>query len=219
MLIVGLTGGIGSGKSTVARLLAERGALIVDVDAVGRAVIAPGGRAEAGVLAEFGPAIAAADGTIDRPSLARLVFEHPRALARLNAISHPAINAELTDRIGSLPDGSVVVYDMAVLVESNLGREHPSHRYTHVVVVEAPLSMRIERAVARGMGEADAHARASAQATDEQRRAIADLVLMNDADLATLEERVAQAWTTIQSWATVERVPDRTAGVTEQAGA
>jgi len=158
MLIVGLTGGIGSGKSTVARLLADRGALIVDVDAIGRAVIAPGGRAEAGVLAEFGSAIAAADGTIDRPSLARLVFEHPEALARLNAISHPAINAELTDRIGSLPDGSVVVYDMAVLVESNLGRQHPSHRYAHVVVVEAPLKLRIERAVARGMREADAHA-------------------------------------------------------------
>jgi dephospho-CoA kinase len=219
MLIVGLTGGIGSGKSTVARLLADRGALIVDVDAIGRAVIAPGGRAEAGVLAEFGSAIAAADGTIDRPSLARLVFEHPEALARLNAISHPAINAELTDRIGSLPDGSVVVYDMAVLVESNLGRQHPSHRYAHVVVVEAPLKLRIERAVARGMREADAHARASAQATDEQRRAVADLVLLNDADLTTLEERVAQAWTTIQSWAHAGTPPEPASGLTGQARA
>jgi len=203
MLIVGLTGGIGSGKSTVARLLADRGAVIVDVDAVGRAVIAPGGRAEAGVLAEFGSGIAAADGTIDRPSLARVVFEHPQALARLNAISHPAINAELTDRMGSLPRDSVVVYDMAILVESNLGREDPSHRYTHVVVVEAPLTLRIERAVARGMAEADAHARAAAQATDEQRRAVADLVIRNDADLTALEEIVAEAWTTIQTWATV----------------
>jgi dephospho-CoA kinase len=203
MLIVGLTGGIGSGKSTAARLLADRGAVIVDVDAVGRAVIAPGGRAEAGVLSEFGAEIAAPDGTIDRPSLARVVFEHPDALARLSAISHPAINAELTDQIASLPDGAIVVYDMAILVESNLGRGDASHRYSHVIVVEAPLALRIERAVARGMTEADAHARAAAQATDEQRRAVADLVLVNDADLATLEARVADAWTTIQAWAAV----------------
>jgi dephospho-CoA kinase len=166
MLIVGLTGGIGSGKSTVARLLADRGAVIVDVDAVGRAVIAQGGRAEAGVLAEFGSAIVAADGSIDRPSLGHVVFEHPEQLARLNAISHPAINAELTDRIGSLADDSIVVYDMAILVESNLGREHPTHRYTRGVVVEAPLKLRIERAVGRGMDEADARSRAAAQATD-----------------------------------------------------
>jgi len=203
MLIVGLTGGIGSGKSTVARLLADRGAVVVDVDALGRAVIAPGGRAEAGVVAEFGSAVVAADGSIDRPSLARMVFAHPAGLARLNAISHPAINAELTDRIASLGDHSIVVYDMAILVESNLGRGDPTHRYTHVVVVEAPLELRIERAVGRGMDEADARARAAAQATDEQRREVADLVLHNDADLATLDGRVSRAWTTIQSWATV----------------
>ena len=203
MLIVGMTGGIGSGKSTVAGLLADRGAVIVDVDGVGRAVIAPGGRAEAGVLAEFGRAIAAADGSIDRRALARVVFEHPDALARLEAISHPAINAELTDRVASLPDDSIVVYDMAILVESNLGRADPSHRYSHVIVVEAPLDLRIERAVSRGMAEADAHARAAAQATDEQRRAVADLVILNDGDLSTLEGRVAEAWTTIQAWAAV----------------
>jgi dephospho-CoA kinase len=204
MLIIGLTGGIGSGKSTVARLLADRGAVIVDVDAVGRAVIAQGGRAEAGVLAEFGSAIVEADGSIDRPSLGRVVFEHPEQLARLNAISHPAINAELTDRIGRLAADSIVVYDMAILVESNLGREHSTHRYARVVVVEAPLKLRIERAVGRGMDQADARSRAAAQATDEQRRAVADLVLRNDADFTTLEARVAEAWTTIRSWATVD---------------
>jgi dephospho-CoA kinase len=201
VLIIGLTGGIGSGKSTVADLLAERGAVLVDVDAVGRAVIAPGGRAEAAVLAEFGSAILAADGAIDRPSLARVVFQHPEGLARLTAISHPAINAELTERIAALPEHSIVVYDMAILVESNLGREDPAHRYTRVIVVEAPLELRITRAVARGMAEADVRARAAAQATDEQRRAVADLVIRNDADLVTLQQRVSEAWTKIRSWA------------------
>jgi dephospho-CoA kinase len=200
MLIVGLTGGIGSGKSTVARLLAERGAEVIDVDAVGRAVIAPGGRAEAAVLAEFGDGIVAPDGSIDRRALARVVFEHPAGLARLEAISHPAINAELTESVGALPDDALVVYDMAVLVESNLGRADPAHQYTRVVVVEAPLELRVARAVARGMSEADARARAANQATDEQRRAVADLVVPNDRDLAALETAVAEAWTTISAW-------------------
>ncbi|MFT3855315.1 MAG: dephospho-CoA kinase [Ilumatobacteraceae bacterium] len=204
MLIVGLTGGIGSGKSTVAQLLAGHGAQVIDVDAVGRAVIAPGGRAEAGVVAEFGEHIVGADGAIDRRALAGVVFEQPGGgggLARLEAISHPAINAELTEIVGSLDDGSIVVYDMAVLVESNLGRSDPAHRYSHVVVVEAPLELRIERAVARGMGEADARARAAAQVSDEQRRAVADLVVPNDADLDALQANVLAAWATITSWA------------------
>ena len=205
MLIVGLTGGIGSGKSTVARLLGELGAEIVDVDAVGRAVIAPGGRAEAGVLAEFGEPVLAPDGSIDRRALARVVFEHPDGLARLEAISHPAINAELTAVIGTLPPDGIVVYDMAILVESNLGRADPGHRYSHVVVVEAPLELRIERAVARGMAEGDARARAAAQATDEQRRAVADAVVRNDADLAALEAGVLELWTTITSWITARQ--------------
>jgi len=196
-----MTGGIGSGKSTVAGLLAAHGANIVDVDALGRAVIAPGGRAEAAVVAEFGDGVLTTDGTIDRPALARVVFWHPDGLARLEAISHPAINEELTEVVGALPDDAIVVYDMAILVESNLGRGDPAHRYSHVLVVEAPLEVPIARAVARGMNEADARARAASQATDEQRRAVADLVVRNDADVATLEANVADAWATIRSWA------------------
>ena len=196
-----MTGGIGSGKSTVAGLLAAHGANIVDVDALGRAVIAPGGRAEAAVVAEFGDDVLTADGTIDRPALARVVFGHPDGLARLEAISHPAINEELTEVVGALPGDAIVVYDMAILVESNLGRGDPAHHYSHVLVVEAPLEVRIARAVARGMNEADARARAASQATDEQRRAVADLVVRNDADVATLEANVADAWATIRSWA------------------
>ena len=201
VLIVGMTGGIGSGKSTVAGLLAAHGANIVDVDALGRAVIAPGGRAEAAVVAEFGDGVLTADGTIDRAALARVVFGHPDGLARLEAISHPAINEELTVVVGTFPDDAIVVYDMAILVESNLGRGDPAHRYSHVLVVEAPLDVRIARAVARGMNEADARARAASQATDEQRRAVADLVVRNDTDVATLESNVADAWATISSWA------------------
>lgn len=201
VLIVGMTGGIGSGKSTVAALLAGRGAVIVDVDALGRVVIAPGGRAEAAVVAEFGDGVADADGHIDRAALARAVFGRPDELARLTAISHPAINAEMAARLDELSAGSIVVLDMAILVESNLGRGDPAHSYSKVVVVEAPEELRVARAVARGMAEADVRARIASQATDEQRRAVADAVVVNDGDLAALEARVADLWQTIVAWA------------------
>jgi dephospho-CoA kinase len=200
-LVVGLTGGIGSGKSTVAGLLAAHGAAVIDVDALGRSVIAPGGRAEAAVLAEFGPGVADADGHIDRAALAGAVFGDAVALARLTAISHPAINAELVDRIDALPADSIVVLDMAILVESHLGRIDPAHSYSRVVVVEAPEALRVERAVARGMREADVRARIASQATDAQRRAVADVVVANDTDLATLQERTDRLWEQIGSWA------------------
>ncbi len=201
VLIVGMTGGIGSGKSTVAALLAGRGAVIVDVDALGRVVIAPGGRAQAAVIAEFGDAIVDDGGHIDRAALARQVFGRPDELARLSAISHPAINAELADVLDAQASDAVVVLDMAILVESTLGRGDPAHSYSKVVVVEAPEELRVARAVARGMAEADVRARIASQATDEQRRAVADAVVVNDGDLAALEARVADLWQTIVAWA------------------
>ena len=200
-LVVGLTGGIGSGKSTVAGLLAAHGAAVIDVDALGRSVIAPGGRAEAAVLAEFGPGVADADGHIDRAALAGAVFGDAAALTRLTAISHPAINAELVERIDALPDDAIVVLDMAILVESHLGRIDPAHSYSRVVVVEAPEALRVERAVARGMREADVRARIASQATDAERRAVADVVVANDTDLDTLQERTDRLWEQIGSWA------------------
>ncbi|MCB0983643.1 MAG: dephospho-CoA kinase [Ilumatobacteraceae bacterium] len=200
MLVIGLTGGIGSGKSTVAALLAERGATVVDVDAVGREVIAPGGRAEAAVIAAFGDGIADDDGHIDRAALAAAVFGRPEVLARLTAISHPAINETLVERIDALPANAVVVLDMAILVESNLGRAMPRHGYTRVVAVEAPEVLRVERAVARGMQEADVRRRIASQATDAERRAVADAVVTNDADLAALTARVGELWDRIQTW-------------------
>ncbi|CAB4545409.1 unannotated protein [freshwater metagenome] len=196
-----MTGGIGSGKSTVAALLAGRGAVIVDVDALGRVVIAPGGRAQAAVIAEFGDAIVDDGGHIDRAALARQVFGRPDELARLSAISHPAINAELADVLDAQASDAIVVLDMAILVESTLGRGDPAHSYSKVVVVEAPEELRVARAVARGMAEADVRARIASQATDEQRRAVADAVVVNDGDLAALEARVADLWQTIVAWA------------------
>jgi dephospho-CoA kinase len=199
-LIIGLTGGIGSGKSTVAGALAEKGAVVIDCDALGRDVIAPGGRAEAAVLREFGPSVDDGAGHIDRPSLARAVFGNPDALARLTAISHPAINAELAARWDTVPADAVVVLDMAILVESTLGRLADGRTYSHVVVVEAPIELRVQRAVARGMNESDVRARMASQATDEQRRAIADVVLRNDSDRAVLQQRVDDLWDQIESW-------------------
>jgi dephospho-CoA kinase len=200
VLIVGLTGGIGSGKSTVSAMLADRGAVVIDVDSLGREVIAPGGRAEAAVLAAFGPDIADDVGGIDRAALARAVFGRPDMLAQLTAISHPAINAELATQLDSLPADAVVVLDMAILVESNLGRGDPSHSYSHVVVVEAPIELRVERAIGRGMVEADVRARIASQAGDDQRRAVADAIVVNDADLTTLTQRVDELWSTIERW-------------------
>jgi dephospho-CoA kinase len=194
VLIVGLTGGIGAGKSAVAALLAERGAVVIDVDAVGREVLEPGGRAYEGVVAAFGPGILDGAKRIDRAALARVVFGDPSQLALLTAVSHPAINAELVARLDAIPPDSVVVLDMAILAESNLGRMDKEHSYTFVVTVEAPLEVRVERAVRRGMDADDARRRANAQASGEQRRALADVVIVNDGDLAGVSAQVDRLW-------------------------
>ena len=196
MLVIGLTGGIGSGKSTVAGLLELRGATVIDVDALGRQVIAPEGRAEATVVKAFGPDIVDTAGHIDRNALAAVVFGRPDALGRLTEISHPAIDAEIDERLHDLPCDAIVVLDMAILVESVLGLG----RYTRVVVVEAPADVRVERAVARGMQADDVRARMASQTTDARRRAVADVVLRNDGDLPTLSARVDELWTQIGEW-------------------
>ena len=196
MLVIGLTGGIGSGKSTVARLLEVRGAIVIDVDALGRQVIAPEGRAETMVVKAFGPDIVDTAGHIDRNALAAVVFGRPDALGRLTEISHPAIDAEIDERLHDLPCGAIVVLDMAILVESVLGLG----RYTRVVVVEAPADVRVERAVARGMQADDVRARMASQTTDARRRDVADVVLSNDGDLPTLSARVDELWTQIGEW-------------------
>ena len=197
-LVMGLTGGMGVGKSTVAALLAERGASVIDVDAVGRAVLEPDGGAFAGVIEVFGDGVVGADGHIDRGALAAEVFGGDGRLDELEAISHPAINAVLAGDVATA-DGTVVL-DMAVLTESRLGWVGDQRLYDRVVVVEAPIDLRIERLAGRGVAEADARARIAAQATDAQRRLLADLVITNDGDLAQLRTEVERLGPTIAAW-------------------
>ncbi|WP_419853997.1 dephospho-CoA kinase [Candidatus Poriferisodalis sp.] len=196
MLIVGLTGGIGAGKSSVARLLAGHGAAVVDVDALGREIIAPGGSAVQAVLQRFGSELAGPDGGIDRPALASIVFNDPDKLAALNEISHPAINELLDEQIesiGAAGTANVVVLDMAVLVESTLGRD-TRFPYEVVITVEAPPDVRLERLVERGMTPDDAKARLASQATDEQRREAANFVIGNGGGSAELAEATGELW-------------------------
>jgi dephospho-CoA kinase len=192
VLIVGLTGGIGAGKSTAASRFASLGATLVDVDALGHVVLQPGGKAHDAVLEAFG--------TVDRRELGPIVFADPAQLDRLTAISHPAINAELVEVLDSLsPAPDVVVLDMAILAESNLGRVDPAHSYSVVVTVEAPIELRVARAVARGMAEDDVRRRLAAQASEEQRRALADHVIVNDGDEAALHRQVDAVWSALTS--------------------
>ena len=188
--VIGLTGGIGVGKSTVAAELERLGATVVDCDGLGRLVVEPDGRAYPALVERFGQGIVAADGTIDRPALAAIVFGDAGALADLNAITHPAIDLEIADAIAAA-DSPVVVLDMAVLVESELGRG----QYHEVVVVEAPVEVRLERlARDRGMSEDQARARMDSQASDDERRAVADHIIVNDGALDHLMEAVGRFW-------------------------
>ncbi|MGY2081997.1 dephospho-CoA kinase [Modestobacter sp. SYSU DS0657] len=189
MLRIGLTGGIGSGKSTVAALLAERGALVVDADRLAREVVAPGTAGLAEVVAAFGDRVLAADGSLDRPALAAIVFSDPEARARLDGIVHPRVRSRAAELVAAAPADAVVVQDVPLLVETG-----QAGSYDVVLVVEAPLETRVSRLVGRGLGEDDARARIASQATDEQRRAVADVVLVNDGDRAALADQVARFW-------------------------
>jgi dephospho-CoA kinase len=187
---IGLTGGIGSGKSTVARMLAERGAVVVDADQISRELVEPGGAALAELVTEFGPRILRADGSLSRAELATMAFSDPRATERLNAIMHPLIGAEAQRRINDEPQAAVVVYDMPLLVET--GQED---LVDLVVVVDVPEEMQLDRAVRlRGLDEADVHRRMSVQASRADRLARADVVIDNSGGLAQTHEQVDQLW-------------------------
>jgi dephospho-CoA kinase len=196
MLLVGLTGGIGAGKSTVAELLAARGATIVDADVVARAVVEPGQPGLAQLVEHFGPGVLGADGRLDRPALAQVAFVDEESRKALEAITHPAINAEFARRISEAPADAIVICDVPLLAESEQAR---ARGYTLVIVVEAPREVRLERLEGRGLSRADAEARMAAQATDEQRRALATHVVDNGGDRAHLEAQVDAIWTDLEA--------------------
>ena len=189
VLRIGLTGGIGSGKSTVSRLLEQRGAVIVDADAIAREVVAPGTPGLAAVTEAFGDGVVAPDGSLDRPALAAVVFADPEARKRLDAIVHPLVRARATEVAAAAPADAVVVNDVPLLVETG-----QAGSYDLVLVVEADPATRVARLVQRGLTAEDARARMVAQATDEQRRAVADVVLDNSGTPEELEAQVDRFW-------------------------
>ena len=186
---VGLTGGLGSGKSTVAALFGEHGAVIIDADVVAREVVRAGTPGFAAVVARFGPGVVGPDGELDRAALARIVFADGAALDKLNAIVHPLVGSRSAELAAAVPPGAVVVHDIPLLAENGL-----ADRFDTVVVVEADREIRLARLAERGLTRAEAEARMAAQATDEQRRAIADEIVRNDDDLDSLARQIDRLW-------------------------
>ena len=197
MIVIGLTGGIGSGKSSVAARLVERGAVLVDADALAREVVEPGRAAYAKVVERFGEGVVEEDGTLDRAAIADIVFKDAEALADLNAIVHPEVGAEMAARLASQSASDrVVVLDVPLLVESGGSDRYP---LAGVLVVDAPVDLVLERLVnLRHMDRADAEARIASQATREERIRAADFVIMNMGTLDELDEMVTRAWNWIE---------------------
>jgi dephospho-CoA kinase len=199
-VLVGLTGGIGAGKSTVTDRLAELGAVVIDADRLAREVVAPGTEGLAEVVAAFGPSVRGPDGALDRPALGRLVFGDEAARHRLEAIIHPRVRARTAELVAAQPPGAVVVNDVPLLVETGLAAT-----YDLVVVVVSAEETRVRRLVeSRAMSQAEARARIAAQATDEQRRAVADVVLANDGTVAELRAAVDELWQVLTARAAAE---------------
>ena len=190
MLRVGLTGGIGSGKSEVSRRLAALGAVLVDADAVAREVVEPGTPGLAAVVAEFGDEVLRPGGGLDRERLGEIVFADADRRARLNAIVHPLVGERMEELVAAAPADAIVVYDVPLLAENDLAA-----LYDLVVVVDTPVEEQVRRlTLLRGMTEEAARARIAAQATRERRRAVADRVIDNSGDLDSLTEQVEALW-------------------------
>ncbi|MFF4605581.1 dephospho-CoA kinase [Streptomyces sp. NPDC001339] len=190
MVKVGLTGGIGAGKSEVSRLLASYGAVIVDADVIAREVVEPGTPGLAAVVEEFGDGVLTPEGTLDRPKLGAIVFADPERRKALNAIVHPLVGARSAALEAAAGTDAVVVHDVPLLAENGL-----APLYDLVVVVDAAPRTQLDRLVRlRGMAEDEAKARMAAQATREQRLAVADLVIDNDGPLEDLEPQVRAVW-------------------------
>jgi dephospho-CoA kinase len=190
MLKVGLTGGIGAGKSEVSRLLVEHGAVLIDADRIAREVVAPGTPGLAAVVDAFGEGVLAPDGGLDRPKLGSIVFADPGKLAVLNSIVHPLVGDRSRTLEEAAPEDAVVVHDVPLLAENGLAA-----LYDLVIVVDARPGTQLDRLVRlRGMTEEDARARMAAQASRDKRLEIADIVIDNDVPLEELERRVREVW-------------------------
>lgn len=204
---VGLTGGIGSGKSAVSSLLAELGATVVDADLLAREAVAPGSPGLAEIAAEFGDDVVGPDGSLDRPAMAAVVFSDPTARQRLEAIVHPRVRAraaEIEAAALAADPSAVVVHDVPLLVETG-----QQDSYDVVLVVDVPRDLQVARLVsARGMDEAEARSRIAAQADRDARLAAADVVIDNSGTLDDLARRVEQVWQEHLRFAS----PDRRAG-------
>ncbi|MFG3439321.1 dephospho-CoA kinase [Nonomuraea sp. NPDC047897] len=190
MLKIGLTGGIGSGKSEVSRRLAARGAVVIDADRIAREVVEPGTVGLARVVAAFGDGVLRPDGSLDRERLGAVVFADPDRLAVLNSIVHPLVGERVAELQAQAPGDAIVVYDVPLLVENNL-----TPMYDVVVVVDASDEVRVARlAEHRGMPEPDARARIAAQAGRDERLRAAHIVIPNEGTLEELEARVGEVW-------------------------
>jgi dephospho-CoA kinase len=186
---IGLTGGIGSGKSTAAARFAELGAVVIDSDLIAREVVAVGTPGLERVVQRFGNSVLAADGTLDRPKLGGIVFADPAALADLNAIVHPLVRERSDELVAAAGEGAVLVHDVPLLVENGMATA-----FDAVVVVQAPLELRLERLERRGLAPDVAQARIAAQASDEERQAVATVVLDNSGSVAELRAQVDATW-------------------------
>jgi len=204
VLRVGLTGGIGSGKSEVSRRLAAHGAVIIDADVAARRVVDPGTPGLAQIAEAFGPGVLRPDGALDRERLGAIVFADPAQLARLNAITHPLIVQWMQAAEHAAAEAAegdlIVVYDVALIAESGRWAD-----YDLIIVVDVPPEVQIDRLVSqRGMAPDQARARLAAQASREQRLALADLIIDNSGSLEDLDRRVAEVWTDLQRRASAD---------------
>jgi dephospho-CoA kinase len=188
MLIVGLTGGIGAGKSTVANMFAQLGALTIDADQLAREAIEPGSSGFDEVVDEFSSKVVK-DGDIDRAKLGKIVFKDPEKRKKLEAIIHPRVQAALANKIKTLSPGDILVYEIPLLVETGA-----ADKFDYIITVEADIENRLDRLFERGMDEDEAERRIAAQASQEQREAVADCVIINDGDRADLFAQCARIW-------------------------
>ncbi|QJU53570.1 dephospho-CoA kinase [Herbiconiux sp. KACC 21604] len=203
MNVIGLTGGIAAGKSTVAKRFADHGAIVIDADKLAREAVEPGTPGLAAIADRFGASVIAADGTLDRAALGAIVFSDDAARLDLNGITHPAVAQLLKERLAEIaerdPD-AVVVYDVPLLAETGGRRDG---QFGLIVVVEAPAEQRIARLVElRGMSPEEAARRVGSQASDADRRALADIVIDSGGTLAETLQQVDEAWPTLLAHAT-----------------